>query len=97
VIAIEIVVAMAFVLAAAVSITGSAWLLALGFAAHGSRTLGSNAASSSPAPVVASILRRRRLGRRFRHRDSDRRRHSLPPIAVVSLRSLVTVPSPHCF
>jgi hypothetical protein len=35
VIAIEIVVAMAFVLAAAVSITGSAWLLALGFAAHG--------------------------------------------------------------
>jgi hypothetical protein len=97
VIAIEIVVAMAFVLAAAVSITGSAWLLALGFAAHGLKDAWQQRRQFVPAPVVASILRRRRLGRRFRHRDSDRRRHSLPPIAVVSLPSLVTVPSPHCF
>jgi hypothetical protein len=35
VIAAESVVAMAFVVAALVGITGSAWLLALGFAAHG--------------------------------------------------------------
>lgn len=35
VIAIETSVAMAFVLAATVGITGSAWLLVIGFAAHG--------------------------------------------------------------
>jgi len=35
VIAVECVVAMAFVLVATAGITGSAWLLAIGFAAHG--------------------------------------------------------------
>ena len=56
VIAVESGVAMAFVVIAAVGITGPAWLLALGLAAHGLKD-------------AWQQRRRRRLGRRFGHRD----------------------------
>jgi hypothetical protein len=67
--AVECGVAMAFVVVAAAGVTGPAWLPHWGSQPTESRTLGSNAANMYPDPVVASILRRRGLGRRFGHRD----------------------------
>jgi hypothetical protein len=53
---------MAFVVIAAAGITGSAWLLVLGFAAHGLKDAWQ---TTGPVcvrhPVVASVLRRCRL------------------------------------
>jgi hypothetical protein len=48
VIAVEAGIAGAFVVVAAVGVTGPAWLLAAGLAGHGSRTSGSTAATSLP-------------------------------------------------
>jgi hypothetical protein len=70
VIALESSVAMAFVVIGAAGITGSAWLLVAGV--RSPRTQGHVAAAGPVCirhPVVASILRRRRLGRRSSHRD----------------------------
>jgi hypothetical protein len=50
IIVVECGVAMVFVAVAAAGITGPAWLLAFGLAAHGVKRRGRNAASSSPAP-----------------------------------------------
>jgi hypothetical protein len=51
VIAVEAGVAAAFVVVGAAGITGSAWLLVVGFAGHGARTCGSTAASTWPTPA----------------------------------------------
>ena len=51
VLAVETVVAAGFVVLAAAAVTGSAWLLVAGLAGHGSRTCGSTAPASSPAPA----------------------------------------------
>jgi hypothetical protein len=82
---------MAFVVIAAAGITGSAWLLVLGFAAHGLKDAWQ---TTGPVcvrhPVVASVLRRCRLGRRSGHRDRDRRGDSIPALAIAEPRSGIT-------
>ncbi len=39
-------------------------------------------------PLVAAVLRRRRLGRRVPHRDRDRRRDPLPAIAIAEPKGI---------
>ena len=51
VIAVETTVAGGFVVLAAVSVTGPAWLLVVGFIGHGSRISGSTAATLWPTPA----------------------------------------------
>ena len=80
VIVVECVVAAVFVVLAAAGVTGSAWLLVVGFLGHGLK--GSLAA---PQPLrrqhsmVAAVLPRRGLGRRRGHGRADHRQH---PVAL---------------
>jgi hypothetical protein len=79
VIAVECTIAGAFVVLAAAAVTGSAWLLVLGYAGHGLKDFW-----QERRPYVAGtrwwppFLRRRRLARRrgSRHRDHCRSRIS---------------------
>ena len=83
IIVVECGVAMAFVVVAAAGVTGSAWLLAFGLAAHGVKDAWQQRSQYRLRhPVVAAVLRRRRLGRRRDHRDRDRRRDPLPSFAL---------------
>ena len=70
IIAVESAVAAAFLILASVGVTESAWLLVAAYAAHGGPLTTPNAVRDRH-PVVAPVLRRRRLprGRDPRHRD----------------------------
>ena len=80
IIVVECGVAMAFVVVAAAGITGSAWLLAFGLAAHGVKDAWQPVRLRHP--VVATVLRGRRLGRCRDHRRRDRRGDPLPSVAL---------------
>src|SRR6266511_5967049 len=83
VIALECSVALAFVVIAAAGITGSAWLLVLGFAAHGLKDAWQQRTRYvSGTRWWPPFLCRRGLGRRSRHRDRDRRRDPFPALAI---------------
>jgi hypothetical protein len=75
VIAVEVRVATAFVVLAAMAITAPAWLVVAGLRTE-SRTSGSNEPASCKHTMVATVLRHRGLGRRCRarRRDNDRSR-----------------------
>ena len=79
VIAVECTIAGAFVLLAAAGVTGSAWLLVLGYTGHGLKDFWQERSHYvANTTVVAAVLRRRRLARRrgSRHRDHCRSRVS---------------------
>src|SRR3954452_14850519 len=78
VIAVESSVTFAFVLVAAVAVTGSPWLLVVGLAGHGLKHLWQHRTHFvAGTRWLAAVLHGRRLGRRRDHRRRDRRRHAL--------------------
>ena len=82
VIAVESSVAGAFVLLAAAAVTGSAWLLVLGYAGHGLKDFWQERHHYvSRHTMVAAVLRRRRLARRPSLPHRDRRRSRISPLA----------------
>jgi hypothetical protein len=86
VVAVECAVAGAFVVLAAVVITGPAWLLVIGFAGHGLKDLWQHRTHfCSQHTVVAPVLHDNRLGRRRHHRRGDRRGRHLPSIVLRDL------------
>jgi len=94
VIGIEATVAMVFVVAAAIGITGSAWLLVVGFAGHGLKDAWQHRTRVRVEhAVVASILRGGRLGRSSRHRDRHRGRGEPPEVVVLVTRLRCALPS----
>lgn len=79
VIAVESSIAGAFLLLAGTAITASAWLLVLGYTGHGLKDAWQE---RNPLcrqhPIVAAVLRHRRLARRRHPHHRDRRRSQLP-------------------
>ena len=77
VIAVEYAVAGSFLVLAAVGVTGSAWLVVLGFAGHGLKDLWQERYRFvANTTIVAPVLRRRRFPRRHCPRDRGSRRAS---------------------
>jgi hypothetical protein len=78
VIAVECTIAGVFLLLAATAVTATAWILVIGYAGHGLKGL---LAGTPPVrrqhPLVAAVLRRRRLARRRNPHPPDSRRNRL--------------------